>query len=83
MYLAAGVNPNNSHAVQISLNSPKYGQALNFMGHGAAINPSSPTAGNAVDQYHFQNESSNSQFNRTGPIVLNNRQSIADAHFYH
>lgn len=67
------------HGMQISLNSPKYGQALNLMSQGGANNPSSPTAG---DSYHFQSDA-NSQFNRTGPIILNNRASIADAHFYH
>lgn len=83
MYLGGGVGAHAPHAVQISLNSPKYGQALNFMGHGPANNPSSPTAGTTGDSYLFQSDSSNSQFNRTGPIILNNRSSIADAHFYH
>lgn len=83
MYLAGGVGGHAPHGVQISLNSPKYGQPLNFMGHGQGNNPSSPVAGAAGDSYLFQSDSSNSQFNRTGPIILNNRTSIADAHFYH
>lgn len=86
MYLGSGVGSHAPNAKQISLNSPKYGQAhLSFMSQGMAggNHPSSPGGATAVgDSYHFQNDSLSSQFNRTGPIILNNRPSISDPHFY-
>ena len=63
----------------MSLNSPKYANAMNLMGYGGN-NPGSPMA--TGDSYIFQNDS-NSQFNRTGPIILNNnKSSFNDSHFY-
>ena len=53
--------PHAPNAKQISLNSPKYGQAhLSFMSQGMAVgnHPSSPSGSTAVgDSYHFQNDS--------------------------
>lgn len=68
----------------MSLNSPKYANAMGFGANVSSNNPGSPIAAisTAADSYILQNDK-NSQFNRTGPIILNNnKSSFNDSNFY-
>jgi len=67
--LGGGVGSHAPNAVSINLNSPKYGQGVTMPGQDA-LGPNHPLAN------LYMQDSSNSQFNRTGPVVLNNRPPL-------